>query len=374
MAQSGGPRFPGLLWPAFAAETASELAASIAKELVHLAIGSEAEGGQGPEPEWATPNTVVLELTTAHLREFSSGGAAPPTVICAPFALHGSCIADFAPQHSLVESLLGSGLQNVLVIEWRSASAEMRFLSIDSYLADLNVLVDEVGGTADLVGLCQGGWLALIYAARFPGKVRKLVLAGAPIDIDAGSSRLSELARSTPMAVFREMIELGGGRALGAGLLQFWGASTPDAQAVHRLLRPSDPIHSAAFHKLETRFRDWYAWTVSLPGVYYLQVAEELFKQNRLAGGTFVALGKRITLADLRCPLFLLAARDDEIVAPQQLLAAERLVDPVRCAVDKAVAPCDHLGLFMARDVLAGDWREVAGWLLQPTAGYVRRN
>jgi len=47
----------------------------------------------------------------------------------------------------------------------------MRFFSIDTYVADLNVAVDELGGTVNLVGLCQGGWLSLIYAARFPAKV-----------------------------------------------------------------------------------------------------------------------------------------------------------------------------------------------------------
>ena len=76
--------------------------------------------------------------------------------------------------------------------DWRSASPDMRFLAIDNYLADLNVLVDELGGYVDLIGLCQGGWLALTYAARFPLKVRKLVLAGAPIDVAAGTSRLSD--------------------------------------------------------------------------------------------------------------------------------------------------------------------------------------
>jgi pimeloyl-ACP methyl ester carboxylesterase len=44
----------------------------------------------------------------------------------------------------------------------------MRYLSIDNYLADLDVAVDELGGKVDLVGLCQGGWMALLFAARFP--------------------------------------------------------------------------------------------------------------------------------------------------------------------------------------------------------------
>src|SRR6476619_3130316 len=79
--------------------------------------------------------------------------------------------------------------------DWRSAGADMRFLGIDEYLAALNVLVDHVGGLVDLIGLCQGGWLSLVYAGRFPAKVRKLAMAGAPVDIAARRSRWS---RSRP--------------------------------------------------------------------------------------------------------------------------------------------------------------------------------
>ena len=47
-------------------------------------------------------------------------------------------------------ALLASGLGRVFVTDWRSASPDMRFLSIDSYLGDLNVVVDELGGRVHL--------------------------------------------------------------------------------------------------------------------------------------------------------------------------------------------------------------------------------
>ena len=239
----------------------------------------------------------------------------------------------------------------------------MRFLSIDNYLADLNVLVDELGGAVDLVGLCQGGWLALVYAARFPAKVRKLVLAGAPIDIAAGTSKLSDLARNTPMAIFRELVELGGGRILGQHALRFWEPHAPDGATIRELLQCSPTMSSEAFRRLESRFRDWYAWTLDLPGTYYLQVVERLFKDNLLAHGRFVALGRKTDLSNLRCPLFVLAARDDDVVAREQVFAIEHLVDDQHCTVDKAVAPCGHLGLFMGKQILADVWPNVARWL-----------
>jgi poly(3-hydroxybutyrate) depolymerase len=364
--QPGGPKFPALLWPALAAATTSELASAIAKQFVSLAIGPQRQS-EIEEPGWTTPNKVALELASVRLRDFSTPGEhGVPTLICAPFALHGATITDFAPHHSLVAALRDAGLIRLFVTDWRVATPEMRFRSIDDYLTDLNLLVDELGGRVDLIGLCQGGWMALLYAARFPAKARKLVLAGAPVDIGAARSPLSELARSTPMAIFKEMVELGGGRILGHNILQLWAPSPLDAEAVHRCLQAAHAIDTPAFQRLESRFREWDAWTLDLPGTYYLQVAEQLFKENQLAGGRFVALGRRIALAHVHCPLLLLAARDDEIVAPEQLLATTRLVGSPPERVRHLIAPCDHLGLFMGRTTLSEIWPAIARWLAEP--------
>ena len=97
---------------------------------------------------------------------------------------------------------------------------------------------------------------------------------------------------------------------------------------------------------------------------YYLQVVEQLFKENRLAGGSFEILGRTIDLAGMRCPLFLLAARDDDVVASEQIFATAHLVDPQHCAIERATAPCGHLGLFMGRKILVEVWPEIARWLL----------
>ena len=44
------------------------------------------------------------------------------------------------------------------------------------------------GGRVNLVGDCQGGWLAAIYAALHPERVNTLTIAGAPIDFHAGDA------------------------------------------------------------------------------------------------------------------------------------------------------------------------------------------
>jgi poly(3-hydroxyalkanoate) synthetase len=205
-----------------------------------------------------------------------------------------------------VEALRRNGLSRVFVTDWRSATPDMRYFGIDSYLADLNVVVDELASPVDLIGLCQGGWLSLVYAARFPGKVRRLVLVGAPVDFHAGDSALSRTVGSLPPAVFENLVGLGEGRVLGHHVLDAW-APMLDAAAADRVLQIAPNLGADERHALEARFREWYAWTVNLPGTYYLETIERLYRENEIATGRFVALGRRIDLADVRAPLFLLA-------------------------------------------------------------------
>jgi poly(3-hydroxyalkanoate) synthetase len=65
----------------------------------------------------------------------------------------------------------------------------------------------------------------------------------------------------------------------------------------------------------------------------------------------------------VRGPIFLLAARDDEIVAPEQLLAARHLVGSKKCQIRTEVVPGTHLGLCMGATTLLHTWSKIARWL-----------
>ena len=93
--------------------------------------------------------------------------------------------------------------------------------------------------------------------------------------------------------------------------------------------------------------RVWHAWTLDLPGSYYLQVFEDLFRRNKLARGEFQALGRPVDLSNIRAPLFLIASAQDEVTPSEQLMAVERLVGTRRSQISTAMARGSHLSLFM---------------------------
>jgi poly(3-hydroxyalkanoate) synthetase len=111
------------------------------------------------------------------------------------------------------------------------------------------------------------------------------------------------------------------------------------------------------------RFERWNDETLDLPGLYYVQVSEWIFRENRIAEGRFVALGRQIDPARLKAPVFLLVGTEDRVVPAEQALATAKLLGTPRTQVQIAVEPCGHLGLFMGRDALNRSWRRIIGWL-----------
>jgi poly(3-hydroxyalkanoate) synthetase len=246
----------------------------------------------------------------------------------------------------------------------------MRNLSIDSYLGDLNVAIDEIGAPVDLIGLCQGGWLSLLYAARFPAKVRRLVLVGAPVDLSIESA-LSQLARNAPKMVYDQLVARGGGNVSGDEMLRFWSKAPSRDDIAVALQKNLAGEEGAA---LLARFDRWNTETLNLPGTYYLQIVNWIFRENRIASGNFTALGREIDLKDVRAPVFLLAGLEDDVVPAAQALATAHLLGTPPAFVAAASEPSNHLGLFMGAQTHAHAWPRIAEWLRDDLSGVLARS
>lgn len=316
--------------------------------------------------EWATANRIALDLDTMRLRDFTPPGSSAdtlPLLIDAPFAGHSATIADFAHGQSLVETMLAGGHTRVFVTDWKSATSSMRFFDIDKYLAEINVVVDELGGLVNLVGLCQGGWMSAMYAARFPDKVNSLVLAGSPIDTHAGDGPLKKISEELPLNFYQELLTAGGGLMRGQIMLTGWKDMHPEQQYFGKYLDLYEHIEDKNYIKRTEAFERWYENPINLPGTYYIQAIEQLFKENRLAEGKFIGLGRSLSLRDIHCPSYLLAGENDDITPKEQVFEAERLLGTPKDMIVKTLAPGGHIGLFMGTKTLREYWPPIAAWI-----------
>ena len=329
------------------------------------ALGDMAEITAPPPPGWATKNRVLLDMDTMLLRDFSASGAedALPVLVDPPYAGHHSSIADYEKGQSLVETLLNAGLPRVLAMDWKAATLEMRDFDIDKYLAEINVAVDDLGGRVHLVGLCQGGWMSAMYAARFPEKAASLVLAGSPIDTDAGDGPIKKLAHETPLSVYQEMVATGEGRMLGQFMLTGWKNMHPGKNYLGKFIDLYAHATDDKYIKRTEHFESWYENPIDLPGRYYLQAIDLLFKRNAFWKGEFTGLGRKLRLKDITCPAYLLGGASDDITPPVQVFAAEQKLGTPNDTIVKRTTPGGHIGLFMGSNTLKDVWPGIGAWI-----------
>jgi poly(3-hydroxyalkanoate) synthetase len=105
--------------------------------------------------------------------------AAVPTLVLRPQAGHALSIVDYGRDQSQMMTLRDAGLDRLFTIDWLPATDDTAGWSIEEYVAVMEEAVQLPGGRVNLVGDCQGGWLAVVYAGLHPGQMNTLTIGGA---------------------------------------------------------------------------------------------------------------------------------------------------------------------------------------------------
>ncbi|HUY59997.1 MAG TPA: alpha/beta fold hydrolase [Solirubrobacteraceae bacterium] len=312
-------------------------------------------------PSWSTPHTIAFEASVARLRDFSTEPEAMivPTLVLPPQAGHDSCIVDYTSDQSQMATIIEAGLTRAFTLDWIGATPETRDLGIDDYLDVIARAVDYAGGRVNLVGDCQGGWLATIYAALHPEQVNTLTIAGAPIDFHSGEpvihSALTWFAPGGDLSFYRALVAANGGVLPGESLLAGFIIIKPDNE-VGRQVQLLANINDEAYVARYREFEDWFKHTQAIPGAFYLWIVEHLFRDNELIAGTLEVGGKHVNLAQISAPLFLLAGAADHITPPAQVFALADYAGTPASQVMRETAAGGHLGLFMGHEALTNHW------------------
>ena len=312
---------------------------------------------------FASDNSVFRDLPTMRLRAFGSASRRPasPVLVVTPFTLHDAGIADLMRGHSLIEALREGGTGPVFLTDWKSADAAMRDYTLDAYIADINVAIDDLGGEIDVVGLCQGGWLALVHAARFPGKIRRLALAGAPIDTGARSSAMTRLAQTA--AADDEATLHMGEPPVASDIFAPVGACSGHEHAAIFTLQRNPASFANADMRAIAAYEAWSRRSLELPAKYARETRRQLFAANSLAEGRLNVLGRTLSLRDVKIPIFTLCGDMDEIVPKAQTMAGLAALGTPRTRIRSLSVPCGHFALFAGARTLSREWRTIAAWL-----------
>jgi polyhydroxyalkanoate synthase len=318
-----------------------------------LARAARLDGANQP----VTPAEPVTETDNATLYRY--GHADRPPLLIIYSLVNRPAILDLSPQRSVVRRLVDGGLC-VYLLAWHPPGAARRYLGLADYiLGDIAEAVAWIGNAHDqsphLLGVCQGGVLALCHAALQP--CRSLTTLATPVDTGTDGDQLAALAR----AIDFDALVQATGNPSGQGMAAVFASLKPFALGPQRYggltaLADADAAAVEAFMRMER----WMYDGPDLAGQAFAEFARAIYQDNALVEGGLMLDGQPVRLDRIGCPVFNALAEDDHLVPPAAAAALERHVTG-RCTT--TTLPGGHLGLFISAEAHRRLYPALLDWL-----------
>lgn len=301
-------------------------------------------------PVGLTPYRVIHRQDKLEVRYYApvgAGGGAP--LVLVPSMINRSYILDLEPDRSLVAAMAAAG-HPVYLVDWgvpgpEDAQEDVGYVVLELLHRSMDRICRHARvRSAFLLGYCQGGTLAAMYAALRPGLVRGLVALNTPVSFADGgrfrtfvAAEVFDVARNfdadglVPTSIMRpgfQMLDpVGSWTKFGAV-----DAAADDPSQLRRVL---------------ARER-WLEENVPVAGAFAQEFVANSYQTDRLLAGTWSLRGESVRLGRIVAPLLLVCCARDFICPPE---AALPLADAVG-SVDKEVhtLPCGHIGVVVGAE------------------------
>jgi polyhydroxyalkanoate synthase subunit PhaC len=278
----------------------------------------------------ATPGKVVLRNELIELIQYSP---ATPTVYAEPILIIPAWIMkyyvlDLSPSNSMVNYLVAQG-HTVFMVSWKNPTQSDRALGMDDYLRlGIRDALDAVasivpGQKIHSVGYCIGGTLLSIAAAAFAAESDRRL---ATVTLLAAQQDFSEPGE---LSVFVSPSQLD---MLEAVMTRTGVLKSEQMGAAFSLLRSRDLLWTPAVNSYLRGKREspndlmaWNADGTRMPCRMHTEYLRQLYLNNALARGEFEADGRRLNLAAIRLPMFVVGTETDHVAPWKSVYKARGL-------------------------------------------------
>jgi polyhydroxyalkanoate synthase len=312
-----------------------------------------------------SPHDVVLRKGThalLHYHRDTPPTQAEPLLLC--YALvNRPYILDLQPDKSVVVQYLRRGF-DVYMIDWGVPTDADSGLTLEHYVSGfLAEAVDFArrahdGARAHLVGYCMGGTMSALHGALEPDTLATLTLLAAPIDFAGHESLLNLWTQSQAFDVDK-LIEAYGNCP--AWFLQWcFLAMNPVRNFLDKAIgfyeQMTDPRSMENHFALE----QWLNDNIPVAGATFREFVTKLYQRNQLVRGEMQVGPRRVDLGRLTCPVLLLTAKNDHLVAPE---ATEGIRPHLGGGdVTSMGISAGHVGLVVGAKAHAKFWPEATRW------------
>jgi polyhydroxyalkanoate synthase len=315
-----------------------------------------------------TPHDVVFEsgaLRLLRYRRATPALYAEPVLFC--YALiNRHHILDLQPDKSVVGRYLERGF-DVYLIDWGVPSDADRHRTLDDYVCGwLQQVVDFVLGehgreTLHLVGYCMGGTMSALFTSVHPTRIESLTLIAAPIDFGGRESLLN--LWTDPKYFDVDALVDSHGNCPASFLQVCFLMTKPVQNLLEKHVLFFDRLDDGPFVSNYFAMEHWVNDNIPVAGETFREFVKNLYQRNELVQGELHLGDRRIDLARIGCPLLILTAKNDHLVAPS---STEGILPHVR-SLDTKTMSCDagHVGLVVGAKSHKAFWPEATRWLAE---------
>jgi polyhydroxyalkanoate synthase len=311
-----------------------------------------------------TPRQEIYRKNKSRLYRYESRRTYRTPVLFVPnLGISRPYIFDLLPNGSFIEHMTREGFDFYL-LDWGVFGPEDNDLTLETCVTKtLPRMCQKVLETSDtteltVLGYCMGAPLAAAFTASHPEvPVRNFINMAGPIDFSkVGLFGLWLDKRYFDVDRFVDAL----------------GTVPADlVKAGFKLLKPTMDL-STNLNLWWNLWNDKYVegfqalnkWAndyVAFPGEFFRQWVRDFYQDNRLYRGDLVLGGRPARLEQIRCPVFVVGAREDYIAPPACVRA---LLDRVGSRDrDYVELPGGHISLIAGRGAAVHCWPKVSGWL-----------
>jgi polyhydroxyalkanoate synthase subunit PhaC len=295
-----------------------------------------------------TPKTPVYnedKLTLYHYDRETEPSYKTPVLIV--YALVNTYkMLDIQPDRSYIKNLLDAGL-DIYLIDWGYPTKGDQFISMDDYVNGyINTCVDFVRKKnrvekINILSICQGGTLSVIYSSLYPNKIKNLVTHVTPIDFSTNDGLLFRWSKDMD---FDKLVDGNHGLIPGKFLNDGFDMLKPmmKVQKQHTLTSSLDDKDKLLNF---LRMEKWISESPDQTGECFRQFMKDLYQQNKLIKGQLEVGGKKVNLKNLTAPLLNIYAEQDHLVPPAATIPLNDYVG----STDKELYKFSggHIGVFV---------------------------
>jgi len=315
-----------------------------------------------------TPYSVVYREDRIQVKHYHGSGTRQPgqrTPLMIVYALvNRETMLDLQPGFSVVQKLLNKGI-DVYMIDWGYPSYNEKYLTIgDHVLGYMNNVVDVIRHRCrltciNLMGICMGGTLAVMYAALHPQKVKNLITTVAPTNFATEAGLLHRWIGGLDVDRLVDAY----GNIPGAMLNTIFLMLNPMRLMVDKYVTFTEQCADQGFVENFLRMEKWIFDSPAIPGETFRQFAKDCYQRNLLIQNKMVIDGHPINLANITMPLLNIYARHDHLVPPA---ACSMLPQKVGGRdVENVCLDCGHIGIYVSRKSQNLLTPKIAAWLAQ---------